>query len=362
LTSTLQQREQALQQWFVSIAPSLNDGSPSQGNLKAVSGDASFRRYFRGFTATQSWILVDAPPDKENSHTFVEIARRLARGGVAVPEVMEANLELGFMCLADFGDTLLWGKLDAAQADATAKPDANALYHSAFAELVKIQQCDGSTPPLPLYDEALLLREMRLFTDWFCGGIMQFKLSSFEISMLENMYRFLVDAAQEQPQVFVHRDYHSRNLMYREDKPPGVIDFQDAVLGPVTYDLVSLLKDVYISWPRAQVNEWVLEYAAYAQDAGILGHVQPQQLLRSFDLMGVQRHLKVAGIFGRLWLRDGKSRYLQDIPLTLRYIKDVVPEHPELKVFAEWLQAKVMPGVEAALLSTKKNAAAGAGA
>jgi aminoglycoside/choline kinase family phosphotransferase len=361
LTSTLQQREQALQQWFVSIAPSLNDGPP-QADLRAVSGDASFRRYFRGFTETRSWILVDAPPDKENSQTFVEVARRLARGGVAVPEVREANLELGFMCLADFGDTLLWSKLDAAQANTSAQPDANALYHSAFAELVKIQQCDAGTPPLPLYDEALLLREMRLFTDWFCGGIMQFKLSAFEVGMLENVYRFLADVAQAQPQVFVHRDYHSRNLMYREGMSPGVIDFQDAVLGPVTYDLVSLLKDVYISWPRAQVNEWVLAYAAHAQDGGILRHVQPQPLLRSFDLMGVQRHLKVAGIFGRLWLRDGKSRYLQDIPLTLRYINDVVPEHPELQVFAEWLQAKVLPGLEAALLSTKQNAAAGASA
>jgi aminoglycoside/choline kinase family phosphotransferase len=361
LISTLQQREQALQQWFVSIAPSLNDGSV-QGSLSAVSGDASFRRYFRGFTNTQSWILVDAPPDKENSHTFVEIARRLARGGVAVPEVMAVDLELGFMCLADFGDTLLWSKLDAVQRNASEQPHADALYHSAFMELVKIQQCDGSTPPLPLYDEALLLREMRLFTDWFCGGIMQMTLSSFEVGMLENVYRFLADAARAQPQVFVHRDYHSRNLMYRAGKSPGVIDFQDAVLGPVTYDLVSLLKDVYISWPRAQVNDWVLVYAAYAQDAGVLGHVQPQQFLRAFDLMGVQRHLKVAGIFGRLWLRDGKSRYLQDIPLTLRYIDEVVPEHPELQVFAEWLQAKVLPGLEAALASTRQNAAAGAGA
>ena len=172
MTSTLQQREHALQQWFVSIAPSLSDG-PLQDDLRAVSGDASFRRYFRAFTATQSWILVDAPPDRENSHTFVEIAHRLARGGVAVPEVVVVDLELGFMCLADLGDTLLWSKLDVAQRNASAQPDADALYNSAFAELINIQQCDGSTPPLPLYDEALLLREMRLFTDWFCGGVMQ---------------------------------------------------------------------------------------------------------------------------------------------------------------------------------------------
>jgi aminoglycoside/choline kinase family phosphotransferase len=361
LTSTLQQREQALQQWFISIAPSLRSG-PLRGELRVVSGDASFRRYFRGSTEQQSWILVDAPPDKENSHTFVEIARRLARGGVAVPEVMAADLDLGFMCLADFGDTLLWSKLDAAQQNINAQPSVDALYHSAFAELIKIQQCDGIAPPLPLYDETLLLREMRLFTDWFCGGIMQLKLSAFEISMLENVYRFLVDASLGQRQVFVHRDYHSRNLMYRENAPPGVLDFQDAVLGPVTYDLVSLLKDCYICWPRARVNAWVLEYAALATDADILEDVAPQQFLQDFDLMGLQRHLKVAGIFGRLWLRDGKSRYLQDIPLTMRYISAVVPEYPELKVFSDWLHAKVLPGLESALDNTRQTASGGAGA
>ncbi|MES2623795.1 MAG: phosphotransferase [Pseudomonadota bacterium] len=361
MTSTLQQREQALRQWFVSLAPTLNDGSARE-TIDAVSGDASFRRYFRGFTAHKSWILVDAPPDKENSQTFVEIARRLARGGVAVPEVVAADLALGFMCLADFGDVLLWSKLDAAQGDPQLQPSADALYQSAFAELVKIQQCDGSTPPLPPYDEALLLREMRLFTDWFCGGIMQFKLSTFEINMLENVYHFLVDSALAQPQVFVHRDYHSRNLMYRADAPPGVLDFQDAVFGPVTYDLVSLLKDCYISWPRAQVNTWVLDYAARATEAGVLLHVAPQQFLQDFDLMGLQRHLKVAGIFGRLWLRDGKSRYLQDIPLTLRYISEVVPEYPELKVFSAWLHDRVLPHLDAALLQTQQHVAAGAGA
>ncbi len=360
--TSLQQRAHTLQQWFVSIAPSLNNGAV-QGDLQMVSGDASFRRYFRGFTAQQSWILVDAPPDKENSHTFVEVARRLARAGVAVPEVMAVDLEQGFMCLADLGDTLLWSKLDAAQADPAVQPDADKLYHSAFAELVKIQQCDGTTPPLPLYDEALLLREMRLFTDWFCGGIMQFRLSAFEISMLENVYRFLMDAALAQPQVFVHRDYHSRNLMYREDTAaPGVLDFQDAVLGPVTYDLVSLLKDCYISWPRTRVNEWVLQFAAMAGDAGILAHVMPQEFLRDFNLRGLQRHLKVAGIFGRLWLRDGKSRYLQDIPLTLRYISDVAPEYPELKVFSDWLHAKVLPVLDSALANTREHPAKGAGA
>jgi aminoglycoside/choline kinase family phosphotransferase len=340
----------------------LDHDSPPHGDIRAVSGDASFRRYFRGFTGSRSWILVDAPPAKESSHTFVEIARRLARGGVAVPEVVQINLELGFMCLADFGDTLLWSKLDAAQEDPDAQPTADALYHSAFSELLKIQQCDGSTPPLPLYDEALLLREMRLFTDWFCGGIMQFKLSAFEISMLEHVYGFLVEAALAQPQVFVHRDYHSRNLMYRDHAPPGVLDFQDAVLGPVTYDLVSLLKDCYIAWPRERVDGWVLEYAAEAAHAGILVDVVPQKFLRDFNLMGLQRHLKVAGIFGRLWLRDGKSRYLQDIPLTLRYISEVLPDYPELKVFSDWLQTKILPGLEAALVQTRNDAAAGANA
>jgi aminoglycoside/choline kinase family phosphotransferase len=241
----------------------------------------------------------------------------------------------------------LWTPLDAARRNALVAPTAHDLYQSAFAELLRIQRCTAAT--LPPYDDALLLREMRLFTEWFCGGLMQYTLDAAEQRMLEAAYAFLAQAARAQPQVFVHRDYHSRNLMYRAGNSPGVIDFQDAVRGAVTYDLVSLLKDCYIEWPRAQVNAWALDYAAQAQAAGIVGYVNTADFLRDFDLMGAQRHIKVLGIFSRLWLRDGKRGYLRDIPLTMRYLVTVLPEHPELAAFAAWLGQRILPQLEAAL-------------
>jgi aminoglycoside/choline kinase family phosphotransferase len=355
----LQLRARELQQWFVALLPSLNTGS-LLGDLHVVSGDASFRRYFRAVTTHKCWILVDAPPAQENSKQFVEIARHMAHGGVHVPIVIAADLTLGFMCLSDFGDTSLWSKLAAAQQSVSAQPSADSLYGAAFEELLKIQLCATSTAHLPLYDKTLLLREMRLFSEWFCTGIMRRTLSASENSMLENVFQFLVEAVMTQTQVFVHRDYHSRNLMYREAQALGVLDFQDAVCGPVTYDLVSLLKDCYIVWPRSQVTAWAMKYAELAQQRGIIPAVNEQQFLRDFDLMGLQRHIKVAGIFGRLWLRDGKPGYLKDIPLTLRYISEVVPEHAELSEFSDWIRAQILPNLDAALVRATQDKPAGA--
>jgi aminoglycoside/choline kinase family phosphotransferase len=356
----LRQRATDLEQWFIDILPGLDgtlprlDGTALQGSLRPVSGDASFRRYFRGVTASGTWILVDAPPERENSQPFVQVAALLAAGGVAAPKVIATDLARGFMCLEDFGDTVLWTPLDTARRNASAMPGASTLYQSAFAELLLIQRCAAET--LLPYDDALLLREMRLFTEWFCGGLLQYTLSADEHALLEAVYAFLAEAARAQPQVFVHRDYHSRNLMYRAGMRPGVIDFQDAVRGAVTYDLVSLLKDCYIEWPRAQVNAWVLDYAAQAQRAGILPAVNTTAFLRDFDLMGAQRHLKVLGIFSRLWLRDGKRGYLRDIPLTMRYLVSVLPEHRELAAFARWLDANILPQLDAALRRAQADA------
>ncbi len=252
----LRQRAADLEQWFIGLLPRIG-GGVLQGKLLPVSGDASFRRYFRGATVEGTWILVDAPPEREDSRPFVKVAGLLAAGGVAAPKVVASDLARGFMCLEDLGDIVLWAPLDAARRAAAVTPTPDALYQSAFAELLRIQRCDATS--LPPYDDALLLREMRLLTEWFCGGLMQHTLSTAEQGMLEDVYAFLSKAAQAQPQVFVHRDYHSRNLMDRAGKTPGVIDFQDAVRGAVTYDLVSLLKDCYIEWPRAQVNAWVLD-------------------------------------------------------------------------------------------------------
>lgn len=341
-------REAALQAWFAAALPELQGGT-LQGNLRPVSGDASFRRYFRGITEHGTWILVDAPPEKEDSHPFVAVAQRLEACGVAVPEVLLADLGQGFMCLSDFGDVSLWTCLDAARRGDVTGPSAASLYQSAFAELLKIQQCQADDPPLPRYDAALLLREMRLFSEWFCAGLMQHPLSAAEAALIESAFAFLVEAALKQPQVFVHRDYHSRNLMFRAGQAPGVLDFQDAVRGPLSYDLVSLLKDCYIAWPREQVNAWALDFAAQAQACGILASVEPECFLRDFDLMGAQRHIKVLGIFSRLWLRDGKAGYLKDIPLTMHYLLQVARQYPELGEFAAWLDAALLPGLDTAL-------------
>jgi aminoglycoside/choline kinase family phosphotransferase len=343
----LQARQAALQQWFSSLVPSLSDG-PEDGVLQPVSGDASFRRYFRGRTRTKSWILMDAPPERENSHPFISVARQLSAAGVSVPAIHACDTGRGFMCLDDFGSTLLWEPLNRA-AMAQDPEQAGSLYGSAMQQLILIQRCSTADAGLPLYDRPLLLREMALFSDWFCGGIMQLQFDADEKSMFGDLQDFLAEAACAQPQVYVHRDFHSRNLMYRPGLPPGVLDFQDAVTGPVTYDLVSLLRDCYIAWPVDQVLEWAEQYRQQALAAGIRVQDSGTAFRRDLDLMGIQRHLKAIGIFSRLWLRDGKPGYLKDIPRTLAYITGVAPAYPQLQAFADWLQSSVQPGLEAAL-------------
>ena len=344
----LERRAEALSRWFQAQAPMLGAG-PAQPVLQPVSGDASFRRYFRGWTRQRSWILMDAPPARENSESFVRIAAALATGGVAVPTVHAADLTQGFLCLDDLGDNSYWSMLDAAQRGAGGDPDADALYQDAFAQLLRIQRCSAVAAGLPDYDAAMLLRELRLFSEWFCAGLLRVPLDVTEHALVEDAFAFLVQAALAQPRVFVHRDYHSRNLMYRAGQEPGILDFQDAVRGPLSYDLVSLLKDCYIAWPREQVNAWALTYAEQARAAGLAGGLEPDSFLRGFDLMGAQRHLKVLGIFSRLWLRDGKAGYLRDMPLTLRYLLAVVGEHAALRAFADWLQIRIVPRLDEAL-------------
>ena len=353
VASSLVQRQQALQAWAVQQLATPGLGG-LRGDIEVVSGDASFRRYFRGHTSTGTVVLVDAPPDKENSRPFIDIGKRLRQAGVRAPQVWAADAGLGFMCLEDFGNTLLWPALEQARrvADYTA---ARRLYQRCFDELLLIQLCDARQPPLPPYDTNLLLREMRLFSEWFCGGLLKHVLPAAEQVLVEAAFTVLCENALQQQQVFVHRDYHSRNLMMLDEPGTaiGVIDFQDAVLGPLTYDLVSLLKDCYIEWPRAEVNQWALDYAGQAQARGVLQNMQPERFLRDFDLMGAQRHVKVLGIFSRLWLRDGKSGYLKDIPLTFRYLQQVAGEQPQLREFAHWLEMQVAPLLPAALAAAE---------
>ncbi|MCP5152142.1 MAG: phosphotransferase [Ectothiorhodospiraceae bacterium] len=289
--------------------------------MAPASEDASFRRYLRVRHRGRSWVLMDAPPAHEDSRPFVDVARRLAAAGVTVPTVVAADLDRGFLLLDDLGTTCYLDRL----VDTT----ADALYRDALVALDRIQAgADGRG--LPRYDQARLQAEMALFPDWLLARHLGLAIDDDARGVLERVFGRLTAACLEQPQVFVHRDYHSRNLMVLATGNPGILDFQDAVVGPVTYDLVSLLRDLYVAWPRPRVERWVADAHARlaGRDPSAAGDLATFR--RWFDLTGVQRHLKVAGIFARLWHRDGKARYLADIPLTLEYLLAVARRHAEL--------------------------------
>ncbi len=305
--------------------------------LHAVAGDASFRRYFRLVGCVPTRIAVHAPPDKERNLEFIHIAAMLRAAGVQAPEVLAYEPVEGFMLLSDLGDSLLLAALD--------EDTVNGLYGVALDTLFAIQQAatqhDGWH--VPDYSAALLEQEMALFPEWYLQGLLGLRLDEAEREMLRDLFERLSASAVEQPQVLVHRDYHSRNLMLQPDGTLGVIDFQDAVRGPITYDLVSLLRDCYIEWPAARVQVWAREYAGRASAAGLMRPVSATTFMRWFDWMGLQRHIKVLGIFARLWLRDGKRGYLADLPLVMRYTLEVAGDYPELSEFAGWFRARVLP-------------------
>ena len=317
-------------------------------SLEVVSGDASFRRYFRlGNTSAEgaapsSLIAVDAPPATEDSAAFVALAEQLLEAGVRVPRVFAVDLQAGWMLLEDFGDRLLLPELKAAAECASQR------YAAAFETLIALQ-CGVAATALPAFDETALQAEMQLFTKWFCGELLGLTLSADETGLIERTQRQLASAALAQPQVAVHRDYHSRNLMFLDDESLGVIDFQDAVAGAYTYDLVSLLRDCYIEWPPAQVREWTQRFYERLVSNGLSAGRSEAQFLVDFDLMGLQRHMKVLGIFARLHLRDHKSAYLADIPLVMRYFSSVAAQRPELSEFAAWFASRVLPRAQAVL-------------
>ncbi len=315
----------ALHQWLrEELALPVVDVTPA-------SADASFRRYFRVSCADGcSRIVMDAPPDKEEVRPFVAISALLAGLGLHVPRVLAQDERQGFLLLTDLGSQQYLGML----ADAPAR-----LYGDALRALVRLQSCPAAEMRgLPLYDEMLLREELALFSDWYLQRLLGVSLEGEQRQVWEESGTLLVSSALEQPQVLVHRDYHSRNLMVTQPNP-GILDFQDAVVGPVSYDVVSLLRDCYIAWPREQVEGWLRDYHRLACDAGVLRDVPFRQLLRWFDLMGVQRHLKAAGIFARLRIRDGKPGYLQDIPRTLGYVREVCSRYRELAGLGRLLAA-----------------------
>jgi aminoglycoside/choline kinase family phosphotransferase len=302
--------------------------APVEG-FEPASEDASFRRYFRVRTPEGSLILMDAPPAREDMRPFVEVARHFHAIGLNVPELVAVDLEQGFLLLSDLGDRLYL--------DALSEATVERLYGDALGALLIIQGL-GDTGALPAYDRDLLLAEMGLFRDWLVGRHLGMTLDDAGRAMLSAAFDLLADSALEQPQVCVHRDYHSRNLMVTARNNPGILDFQDAVTGPVTYDLVSLLRDCYIAWPRARVEDWALGYKELAEQGGVLvrdAHDE-ETFLRWFDWMGVQRHLKAAGIFARLLHRDGKPGYIGDIPRTLGYVVEVCDRYPELAALGGW--------------------------
>jgi N-acetylmuramate 1-kinase len=302
--------------------------------LEPASGDASFRRYWRARLDGRTYVLMDAPPDAEAIERFVRIAGRLRSLGLNAPEVYAEEAAQGLLLLSDLGTRLYLDALD--------EDSADRLYGDALAALAVIQ-AGAPTEGLPLYDGPFLRREMDLFRDWLLVRQLGLELSSAEDAALARALDFLEASALEQPRVCVHRDFHSRNLLVTAPPSPGILDFQDAVVGPVTYDPVSLLRDCYIAWPSERVDDWARGYAALAVQSGILRKEHEDRFMTWFDLMGVQRHLKASGIFARLNIRDVKPGYLADIPRTLGYVLQVAPPYPELAWLAELIENSVLP-------------------
>ncbi len=297
--------------------------------LEAASDDASFRHYLRLHRNGQSFIVMDAPPQHEDCGPFVEIAGRLRAAGLNAPEILHADMANGLLLLSDLGAHHYSEVLEEA--------DGDAHYEAAITALVRMQS-RVSDAQLPPYDRGRLRAEMALFPDWLLTTHLQLSLDAKVLGVFDEAFNFLEDAALAQARVFVHRDYHCRNLMLGAADMPGILDFQDAVSGPLSYDLVSLLRDAYITLPEARLARCLAYYQAAAGAAGLPVPTKHGQLRRDFDLMGVQRHLKVVGIFARLYHRDGKARYLQDIPRVMAYLVLVCEAYEELHGLARLLQ------------------------
>ncbi len=312
--------------------------------IAPASADASFRRYFRVTRdGHEPLIVMDAPPGKEDVGPFLKVAAMLQQVGVHAPRVLHRSVAEGFLLLTDLGTTMYLPELVQA---GRAEP----LYADAIDALVRIQARGAEAArQLPPYDEKLLRFEMSLFPDWLLARHLELELSAEEGETLQSAFTALVANALEQPQVFVHRDYHSRNLMVCPGDNPGILDFQDAVRGGLTYDLVSLLRDSYVAWPQERVVEWALQFRRKAAAAGLDTGRDDEQFLRWFDLLGVQRHLKIGGIFARLWLRDGKPGYLADIPRTLEYAVGSCSRHADFAALGRLLAERVLPAVVARL-------------
>ena len=326
----------ALTRWVV------EDLGFAGSRIEPASADASFRRYFRVTRGADTYIVMDAPPDKEDVAPFVRVARLLAGMNLNAPLILAQEAAQGFLLLSDLGNLQY---LDELKADR----EIDRLYADALAALVVMQTTDiESARTLPPYDRPLLLREMELMPEWFLDRHLGLPVGPSERQMLDRLFDSLVKAAVSQPMAFVHRDYHSRNLLLTTERNPGILDFQDAVWGPITYDAVSLLKDCYIAWPRQRVLAWLNDYRERLIRTGVTSVGKAADFVRWFDLMGLQRHIKVLGIFARLYYRDAKRGYLNDLPRVLDYTRDTAAAYEETAEFARYLKESIEPAFSAA--------------
>lgn len=301
----------------------------AEAGFEPASADASFRRYFRLTSGERSWVVMDAPPEQEDCGPFIRIAALMAEAGIHAPQVLAQDLEHGYLLLSDLGRQTLLNVIDEANADA--------LFSDAFEPLLRWQR--ASRPGvLPEYDEALLRRELALFPDWYVAKHLRSAFTPKQREIWDGVQQLLIESALAQPRVYVHRDYMPRNLMLSEPNP-GVLDFQDAVYGPISYDVVSLFKDAFLSWPPERVERWARQYWMRAHEVGLPVRADFDEFFREFEWMGLQRHLKVLGIFARIHYRDGKPKYLADTPRFVRYVRQTASRHarlaPLLRLFDE---------------------------
>lgn len=315
-------------------------------DLRPVAGDASFRRYFRVQTDVRSAIVCESPPGQEKNAEFLAVRQLLEWAGVRVPSLIAVDIGRGFFALEDLGDAQLLPALTEDSADALYARARRMLVALASARVPQV-----GPEAVPGYSSELLRQEMDLFPTWFVRGLLGAPAGEPPAPLFDALCARLLESASSQPTVLVHRDFHSRNLMLLPDGELATIDFQDAVMGPLTYDIASLFKDCYLRWPRPRVERWVLALRDELRDAGVAidGDLAADaSFLRAFDLMGLQRHIKVLGIFARLHLRDGKDAYLADLPRVVAYVEEVVdlyPDEPALQAFAHWFRQVLRPAI-----------------
>lgn len=328
MTNPVDTRLHTLTQWLDTVF------AEQSYALTPLGGDASFRRYLRLDVEGHPYMVMDAPPEKESVDEFISVAEFLAGKSVRVPKIVAKDQAQGFLVLEDFGDELLSTRLN--------EETVNGLYTQAMRQIVQMQSIQPEYP-VPLYDDALLEREMNLFSEWFLPNL-GIELTEEKQQLWETTKANVKAAVLSQPQGFVHRDYHSRNLMVLDGEADfGVIDFQDAVVGAHSYDLVSIIRDAYVAWPEEQVSGWISDFLAMQQSAGINTDMTAEQMAHDVNIMGVQRQLKVLGIFVRLSERDGKTGYLANLPQVFDYLLYECAILPELSEFNAWLKAEILP-------------------